>query len=410
MPRLPPGPRFTPLVVYRYARNPYDFFVQARKRYGDPFMMPTAMGIPTLVTGSPEGLRAMFSEDSATYGSYGGDHVMSAIGPYSLFILDGDAHKRERKLLMPPFHGARMRAYGDLMRGVALEHAARWRAGQRFEMVEATLAISLDITARVIFGVAGADRVEAFGRALTECIEAFTPLLWLIKAARRDIGGVTPWGKFLAAKRRFDQLLYGLIRVRRSEGTAGRHDILSLFLEARQEDGAPLSDQHIRDEIVTLLAAGHDTIGTALGWAFHLTHADAAIRQRLVDELASLGPDPDTDAIAELPYLDAVMQETLRLYPDPLRFRPERFLERRFSPFEFLPFGGGARRCIGAALSLYQMKVVFAALLSQHRLRLADAAPVVPVRRNVAVMGPSGGVPMTLEARVGARREAARAV
>ena len=218
-------------------------------------------------------------------------------------------------------------------------------------------------------------------------------------------------------------------------------DILSLMLAARYDDGEAMTDPQIRDELLTLLAAGHETTAIALAWAMYWLHRDPAALERLRAELATLGDEPDPEAIAQLPYLEAVCNETLRLYPivplaprtlrqpmtlgeheipagvnvgactvlvhrhpalypDPDSFRPERWLARKFAAWEFTPFGGGIRRCIGAAFAVYEMKQVLAAILPRHRLRLADDAAIGPARRNIT-LGPRGGVRMILTERTG---------
>jgi cytochrome P450 len=247
--------------------------------------------------------------------------------------------------------------------------------------------------------------------------------------------GHSPWDRFRRAKEVLSAMIYAEIENRRRSGTSGA-DILSLMLAARHEDGSAMTDEELRDELLTLLFAGHETTGIALAWSIYwlLRHPDCM--NRLLAEIDALGNNPEPEQIGRLPYLDAVVSETLRLhpivpdvprkltrpfeiggyvlpegtgvavatamihtrpdlYPDPERFKPERFLERRYSPFEFTPFGGGARRCLGAAFATYEMKIVLATLLSHHRLVLTEKADVRPGRRNV-VLGPATGVHVKL--------------
>jgi cytochrome P450 family 110 len=229
------------------------------------------------------------------------------------------------------------------------------------------------------------------------------------------------------------QLLRDEIAARRADGQ-DRDDILSLLLAARYDDGRAMSEEGVRDELKTLLLAGYETTAIALAWAFYGVHRQPDVFHRLHTELRALGRTPDPDALGRLPYLGAVCQEALRLYPvggvisrrlrqpltlcgyalpadigvgvalpvvhsdprlypEPRRFRPERFLERTYTPFEYVPFGGGARRCIGAAFAVYEMKIVLGSLLARHRFRLAEDAPVTPVPRTFT-LGPKGGVRM----------------
>ena len=238
-------------------------------------------------------------------------------------------------------------------------------------------------------------------------------------------------------QRKIDELIYAEIEERRLQPDANRTDILSLMMAARDENGQPMTNEELRDELMTLLFAGHETTATALAWAFYWIHRLPSVRQKLLQELDSLGENPDPMTIFRLPYLSAVCQETLRiypvamltfarevltpvelmghqlepgtavfasiylthrredLYPEPLQFKPERFLERQFSPYEYLPFGGGSRRCIGLALAQLEMKLVLATILRDFDLVLAEKKPVQAKRRGVS-LEPAGGVPMAL--------------
>jgi cytochrome P450 len=248
---------------------------------------------------------------------------------------------------------------------------------------------------------------------------------------------VGPWARFRRAVSRLRALVQEEIDARRAAAAQGREDILSLMMSARFDDGSAMSDDELKDQLHLLLFAGHETTATALAWAFYWLHRQPEDLALLLAEVDALGPRPEPEAVASLPYLDAICQETLRihpvvadvgrrlvrpldvmgytvpagtlvmvstlllhdrpdLYPEPQRFRPARLLERKFSPFELVPFGGGARRCIGAAFALYEMKIVLSTLLRARRFRLASDAPVLSTRRGIT-MGPKGGVTMILE-------------
>jgi cytochrome P450 len=235
-------------------------------------------------------------------------------------------------------------------------------------------------------------------------------------------------------RQRLNELLVAEIQQRRVETqnlTSGRDDILSLLLAARDEAGQPMTDEELRDELLTLLFAGHETTASALAWALYWLDRLPEVKEKLLEEIDSLGSHPDPSAIAKLPYLNAVCCETLRiypiaispfprilkvpmeiggyqfqpgailiisiylthqredLYPQPKQFKPERFLERQFSPYEYLPFGGSNRRCIGAAFALFEMKLVLANILSNYDLTLASKRPVKPTRRGLTVAPPA---------------------
>lgn len=436
--RLPPGPRFSLLQTALYARDPYGYMIANRKKYGDPFTVPALNG--TLVmTGEPALVQQIFSADPDTYLPFGAQSLEPVVGPRSLLLLSGDRHKRERKLLTPPLHGARMRAYGETIRGAARAAMATWREGQPFVMQTSTQWISLEVIIRAVFGVQDEARVEAFRAGIIELVAAAVPSLLFFTWLRRPWGGLSPYVRYQKAITAIDALIHGELAARRAQPGEPREDILSLMLAARDDAGEGMSDAELRDELMTLLFAGHETTGIALAWACYWLHRDPAALDRLRAEVDALGEDPEPERIAKLPYLDAVCNETLRLhpivpdvprqlarplelgpwriepphgvdvmttllhlredlYPEPHRFKPERFLERRFSPFEFTPFGGGHRRCIGAAFATWELKIVLATFLRHAHLELAEPGDVQAARRNV-VLGPATGVRMVLRER-----------
>jgi cytochrome P450 len=263
-------------------------------------------------------------------------------------------------------------------------------------------------------------------------------LILYFPALQRDLGSLTSWGTFLRHREQVNQLLYAQIQEHREHPDPSRTDILSLLITATDEAGESMTDVELRDELMTLLVAGHETTATALAWALYWIHKLPEVRQKLLEELDTLGDNPDPSAIFKLPYLNAVCCETLRiypvgmltfprvvrtpvslsgfefepgtvllgsiylthqredLYPEPKQFKPERFLERQFSPYEFLPFGGGARRCIGMAFAQFEMKVVLAKILSQLELELIDNGDVRPKRRGL-VTGPDRSIQLVVK-------------
>jgi cytochrome P450 len=294
--------------------------------------------------------------------------------------------------------------------------------------------ISLRVILRAVFGLKEGTRYQQLEGLLGTMLDAMSnPLsvsLLYIPVLRKDFGPWSPWGRFLRMRQQIHQLLHNEIAERRTRPDASRPDILTLLLAARDQAGEALTDAELRDELMTLLAAGHETTATALTWALFWIHKLPAVRQRLLEELQAVNGPLDPAALVRLPYLNAVCSETLRtypvgmltftrvtrsavelagcrlepgthvvgciylahqreeVYPNAAQFRPERFLERRYSPFEYLPFGGGVRRCIGMAFAQFEMKVVVSSILSGFDLALADARSVRPVRRGVTA-GPS---------------------
>lgn len=438
MSSLPPGPRSQLWSLVRYLRDPIHCMVSMAREHGDPLTFP---GAPPLVcAGTPAGIKAIYTVDpdhveplNADFGEF--------IGHRSLLLLAGAEHRRARKLMAPPFHGSRMRAYGEAMCRLAGRHSAQWQRGQVVPMLATLQKISLDVILQAVFGVTDPGRMAALGRLLLAITEGLSPLLAVFPALRREFGGIGPYAAYSRRRRELHAQLDALIAAGRTAGP--RPDILSLLLAARDEDGQPMTDAAIRDQLVLLVFAGHETTAIAMAWACYALHRpeNAPALARLRDELAALGPDAGPEALEELPWLEAVCQETLRryplapapnprrllrplelegytlpagtgvaaaigvahfreeVYPEPLRFRPERFLERSYSPFEFLPFGGGARRCLGAAMATHEMKLVLGALLGRFRLRLESLRPDRG-RVRAANAGPAHGVRMVVEERL----------
>jgi cytochrome P450 family 110 len=293
--------------------------------------------------------------------------------------------------------------------------------------------ITMQVILEAVFGLHEGPRLQRLRSGLSRLLDATSsPLsVGMSLLFQEDLGPWSPRGKLKAQLSEIDELLYAEIRERRAEGKLEGKDILTLLMLARDEEDKPMSDQELRDELITLLIAGHETTASSLAWALYWIHSLPEVLEKLETELATLPPDFDPNAIAQLPYLNAVCQETLRLYPiaiiasprvprtsveisghhfeagtrlfpciylahhreatfpEPKRFRPERFIERSYSPFEFLPFGGGNRRCIGVAFALYEMKLILATMLLHGRLALASNAPMPPVRRGVTVAPPN---------------------
>jgi cytochrome P450 len=424
---LPPGPGLGALQTLHYLRDPLGFYRSTAARYGDTFSVNTPLG-PLVVCGHPEGIQALFSASPEVFTRWSTDAVSPLLGEGSLLLTSGPAHQQARRLLTPPFHGARMRAYGELIREAALREAKRWPAGQPFLMQDAASAISIEVILRALFGEEEPERQGQLRQAVLGAMAALSPTLMLLRPLRQRFAGVGPYARFLRARAQLDALV--LEQIARRRARPGGEDVLSLLLQARYEDGQPMPEAEVRDQLVTLVFAGYETSGIALAWAFHWLDENPEVRAELRRRLDAL---PDTaEALAAEPYLEAVCSETLRirpvvpevirllrqplsvqghllppgvavaacmalvhtrpdLYPEPDRFRPERFLERRYGPFEYFPFGGGSRRCIGVAFALYEMKIVLGTLERHRDVRQVRRGARRPVLRSLT-MGPQGGV------------------
>ncbi|WP_437619917.1 cytochrome P450 [Sorangium sp. So ce1151] len=450
MGNLPPGPTSFSLVDYIRSGfiSPEPMFRRYTAAYGPTFRVKSTSGMLT-ITGDPEAIRAIYTADPDGFDVWGAQLTEPVFGTSSVVVTTGARHRRDRKLLGPPFSAGAMRGYGKAIADVSLDVASRWRPGRSFSMLAATQAIALDVIVRVVFGVKGEARVVRTREAVLELIESLSPSFIILRALRREFAGFGPYARNQRAARALEALLLEEIRTRRAASDASQ-DILGLMMRARHDDGGGMSDVEIADQLRALLFAGHETTAMSLGWAMYWLHREPAVLARLLDEIDALGPAPGPDALASLPYLEAVCLEALRihppvvdvgrvvkrpfqlnghtipageavaasplllhgredLYPSPEQFRPSRFLERKFSPFEFIAFGGGARRCLGAAFAMYEMKVVLGTILGRYRLRLESQAPVRHVRRGLT-MGPSGRVAMIMDGERESRAAERRAV
>jgi cytochrome P450 len=428
----PPGSRAPALFqALSYAHDPLAFLIRFQRRYGDIFTLSfpyfsslVYVADPALVkelfTGSPEQLHA--GEANATV-------LEPALGPNSVLTLDEAPHMRQRKLLLPPFHGEQIRRYGELIREVALEEMESWPVGEPFALRPHTQRITLAVIMRAVFGIHDEERLARF----EVLIEAFSNRVSTVLAfpmLRRDLGRWSPWSRFVRARAALDEFIYEEIALRRAEGGSGdgeRDDVLSLLLAAEHEDGSPMSDEELRDELVTVLGAGHETTATGLAWAIERLLRAPRVLSKLRGSLAA-GEDG---------YLDATIKETLRarpvvvdvarkltaplniggydlpagtfvmaaiaalhyredLFPEPEEFRPERFLEGKTDKYAWIPFGGGVRRCIGASFAEYEMRIVLRAFLERADLSAPDPKPERVKIRNIT-LAPGKGTRVRLE-------------
>lgn len=440
---LPPGETNTLKSTWRWIREPFPFFEDLRARHGEAFSMRIAGLPPVVVFSDPETVKQIFADDGGTLEAGKFNLTLRAfLGERSVLMLDGAEHMRHRKLLLPPFHGERMQAYGQVMMDETDRHIDEWPASGVFSLHPSMQSITLKVILRTVFGMDDAARMAPVERNIGRLLDivAWAPLL--LPFMQVDLGPWSPWGRFLRESAVLERTLRELIEEHRRLGTAGRTDVLSLLLDARDEAGQPMADDELRDELVTLLVAGHETTATALAWALRWILQRPDVEARLRAELEGVGGvDAPPERVAKLEYLDAVVRESLRLqpvipivgrvlsrdhrvgrydlpkgtgvvasiylahrreqaFPAPDSFDPERFLRRKPSPSEWYPFGGGNRRCIGMAFALYEMKMVLARVVSRTRLRLDPHSEIRVVRRAITLT-PSGGVRVLLDGRAG---------
>jgi len=407
-----------------------------RERYGDNFSVKfLTFERPMVMISDPAAIKALYMERSHGLPP-GRDIILTPIvGPRSLLVTEGADHLAHRKLMLPPFHGERMRSYQPLVEEIVDREIDSWPLGEEFAIHPRMQAITLEVILKVVFGVADGPRFERLRSVLTQVLEeTASPVAQLTSLASRRFGGRGPWAKFEKQLKLADELLYAEIAEHRASGAyEEREDILSLMMQARFEDGSQMSDSDLRDQLMTLLLAGHETTATALAWTFDLLLRHQGPLRRLRESLEA----------GEEDYLRAVISESLRLrpvvplagrrlsvdletenlslpagtdvtpaiwlthtradsYPEPFAFRPERFLDDPPDTYAWIPFGGGIRRCIGAAFAEFEMRIALREVLSRCELHKASPAPEKIGRRNIT-LSPRAGTPVVLTSRHPAR-------
>ena len=415
---LPPGPRY-PLALQTlgWIARPGPFMERCRDRYGDAFSLRMYNEGTWVMFSDPAAVKQIFTGSPKLLHSGEANGILRPIvGPNSVLLLDDRAHMTQRKLLLPPFHGERMKAYGELMTAVAEEEIAAWPGGEVVAARPAMQRITLEIVMRAIFGISDTSGLERLRAALTSMLDWTTKPSRLVVLVAAGPKGIPRIPEYRAVMRELDAVIAEEIARRRAApDVAERDDVLSMLLGARHEDdGSPMTDAELRDELVTLLVAGHETTATALSWALErlARHPDAWARLRSGDE----------------PYVDAVIKETLRLrpvlpivlrrlkapmeiggwelpegvsavpsiyllhrrpdlYPDPLAFRPERFIEKPAGTYTWIPFGGGVRRCLGASFAQFEMAAVLRVLARRcERLEPDALVPERTSRRSITLV------------------------
>jgi cytochrome P450 len=410
-PALPPGPGYgKALTTLGWFARPTALMRRCRERYGDIFTLNIAHEGPWVMVSEPDAIKEIFTGDPKVFHAGEGNVILKPLlGANSVLLLDEGPHMRQRKLMLPPFHGARMKAYADTMRAVAEREISTWPEGEPFELWPRMQAITLEVIVRTVFGVERVGDVERLQGLLAKALDFSTNPFNML--ALFVLGPEHPVTTRLARRefRALDSLVYAEIAARRAAADLEeRDDVLSMLLQARHDDGSPMSDEELRDELMTLLVAGHETTATALAWTL----------ERLVRHPHMI------ERLGEDEYLEAVVKESLRLrpiiplvarrlqepteigghllpagvtvtpsiwlmhrrpdiYPNPDEFRPERFLEQPAGTYTWIPFGGGVRRCLGASFAIFEMKQVLTAIAHSLRLEPADPAAEKIARRAI---------------------------
>jgi cytochrome P450 family 110 len=437
----------TPPVIQKlqWIADPIKYMENAAQEYPDIFTADVVgFGDTVVFVSHPQAIQEMFTDDGNKFTVVGElNKIMSPLlGKSSIASLDGNLHKRRRQLLMPQFHGERMQAYGEQICNIAEKIWSQLPADKSFKAHDLTQEISLQVILQVIFGLHEGERKQKFKHLIPLLMEIFdspfNSTFFMLSFLQKDLGNWTPWGRFLRLRQQVDELIYAEITERRKQANPDSIDILSLLMSATDEEGKLLTDKELRDELMILVFAGRETTANVMAWALYWIHKKPEIHQKLLQELNALGEFPDAMSIFRLPFLTAVCNEAMRiyppspftvprvvqeplellghklqagtviqasiylthhredLYPDSKQFKPERFLERQFSPFEFIPFGGGSRRCIGSALATFEIKLFLATILSHYQMELFDSQPEHLQRRGFLV-GPARNVKMLMK-------------
>jgi cytochrome P450 family 135 len=422
----PPGSRAPAAIqVLRFGRDPLKWFLRLHRQYGDVFSVKFPSFGRLVYVAEPSLVKQVFSGDPGRFhaGEANAMVLEPALGPNSVLTLDGDEHMRQRKLLLPPFHGESVRRYGELIRETTEREIDSWPVGEPFALRPRMQRITLDVILRAVFGVRDPGRF-AVAQTLVDDFSRLSHPVILMPVLRRRFGRFSPLVRFERARDALDAFIYEEIAIRRGEADVlEREDVLSLLLRAKHEDGEPMSDRELRDELVTVIGAGHETTATALAWAV----------ERLVRTPRALARLRESLAAGEEDYLEAVIKETLRtrpvitdvarrlkapaeiggyrlpagtlvlpgimaihyredLYPRPFEFSPERFLEGQGEGYAWIPFGGGVRRCIGAAFAQYEMRIALREMFERVHLRAVDQRPEDMRPRNVTLAPARGAL------------------
>jgi cytochrome P450 family 135 len=412
---LPPGPRLPGAVqTMQWMYRPIEFMDRCRQRYGPIFSIRLGAARNIVVVGDPAHAMDVLSGDPEIYESGQANLLFRPVlGRNSLLVLDGGQHMEHRRIMLPNFKAGHVQTYSEAIERAVRRRMADWPMDEAFRLAPEMQAITYEAISRVVFGDKVDERGERLAMLAGDMMDRCASVFTMLPPLRVELGGMSPYARLMKVVDEIDRILFAIIKERREDPLSPlRDDVLSMLLRAELEDGSPLGDRAIRDEILTMIMAGFETTTAGLAWAFERILRTPRVLERLQEELQG----------EETEYLDAVIKETLRarpavpivarkvrepvelagyempagtvlmasvylvhrdpeVYPDPDEFRPERFLDGRPDPRAWIPFGGGVRRCLGGSLAQLEMKIVLQTVFSELDMKPADTSPEPAVRR-----------------------------
>jgi cytochrome P450 len=419
--RLPPGPRIPKIVLgLAFLTARHRAVAAVGRRYGSSFTVNLPIFGETVVISDPALIKDLFTTSGELVAR--ASNLGTVLGPGSTFSLDGDEHRERRKLLVPPFHGKRMAGYESIIEEEVMREIASWPEGREFETLQPMMRITLNAILRAVFGAEGG-ALDELRQLLPPMVPLASRMAVMPPALRRDLGPWSPWGRVQRQRKRYDEIIAALVSDARADPAfEDRNDVLALMLQARYEDGSPIAEDHIADELLTLLAAGHETTATTLAWAIERLRRHPRLLSRLTAEVDADGSELRQATIWEVqrtrPVVEAtrrVARERIRLgewvipkhhaviasitmahdseqnFSDATMFNPDRFLGGNPDTHTWIPYGGGIRRCIGAAFANMEMNVTLRTLLREFELGTTYAAGERRHSRGVATAPAQGG-------------------
>lgn len=444
---LPNGPRTSKfLQLLNFGKDSIKMLSECHKTYGTRFTLNLQWQPPYVIISDPKDLKIVFMEHSETLdaGAANGTILKPILGSNSLIILNGGQHLFHRKLMLPPFHGERMKLYGKTMQDITMARISDWQIGDKLSIYNEALTITFDIILDKVFGIEHNNKnylkiKDPLEKLMLAIGSAFGLITLLFKNLQINLGKLTPWAEIQRLKIEVDNLLLEEIESRMASDILSKTDILSLLIQAKDENGDGLSKEEIKDEMLTLLITGHQTTASTIAWSMYYILSDQSVLTKMKDEINSnISNMKEMHLnIQKLPYMDMVVNESLRIkpvipffgrltttdfqlnditipkgvmiypavylvhhdeqyWPNPEKFIPERFTDStKMEPYTFVPFGGGIRRCIGASFAVYEIKIILATMLMTTEMKL-DEGYQPKCMRGSAIIVPSGGVPVTI--------------